>query len=229
MSNRWGGLPGPAQRSGIPALVPLLAGVLLGALLAWAWFYTQVPGAGPAAPSSAGDIRRPAVCFTPGGNCTERIAAAINAARQEVLVQAYSFTSPPIARALEEAHRRNVRVRIIVDDSQLTERYSLADELNDAGLEVWVDDPTGIAHSKVIVIDGEVVITGSFNFSRSAQERNAENVILLRDVEIAGQYAENWERRRAVSVPYAQAARPPAANDNERDRRKRASARFGLF
>lgn len=213
-------------RGAVPAIVPLLAGVLIGALLTWGWF-AQEGSAPTAAPPGA--IPRPAVCFTPGGDCTERIVAAIRAARQEVLVQAYSFTSPPIARALEEAKRRGARVRIIVDDSQMTQRYTQADEVARAGLEIWVDDPSGIAHNKVMVIDRETVITGSFNFSRSAQERNVENLVVLRDATLAGQYAENWERRRAVSVPYAQAARPPAANDNEREERKRSSARFGLF
>jgi phosphatidylserine/phosphatidylglycerophosphate/cardiolipin synthase-like enzyme len=216
------------MKGGLPGIVPFLGGVLLGALLAWGWFTTE--GApGPAAPG--GGIPRPAVCFTPGGDCTDRIVEAIGAARREVLVQAYSFTSPPIVQALEAAAARGVRVRIVVDDSQLTERYSLADEAARAGLEVWVDDPSGIAHNKVMVIDGTVVITGSFNFSRSAQERNAENLLVLRDPGLASRYAENWERRRAVSLPFAQAARPPAANDNdnERDQRKRSGARYGLF
>jgi len=214
-------------RTGPPGLLPLLAGVLLGALLAWAWFTNE--GAPLAGAPQAGSIPRPAVCFTPGGDCTARIIETVGAARQEVLVQAYSFTSPPIARALEDARRRGVRVRIIVDDSQMTERYSQADEVAHAGLEVWVDDPSGIAHSKVMVIDRATVITGSFNFSRSAQERNAENLLVLRDPTLAAQYVENWERRRAVSVPFSEAGRPPAANDNERDQRKRSSARFGLF
>ncbi|SHJ63103.1 PLD-like domain-containing protein [Roseomonas rosea] len=215
------------MKGGLPGIVPLLGGVLLGALLAWGWFTTEgMPG--PAS-SPAGGIPRPTVCFTPGGACTDRIVDAIGAARREVLVQAYSFTSPPIAEALEAAGRRGVRVRIVVDDSQLTERYSMADEAARAGLEVWVDDPSGIAHNKVMVIDGSVVITGSFNFSRSAQERNVENLLLLRDQDLAAQYAANWERRRAVSEPYAQAAHPPAANDNERDQRKRSNARYGLF
>ncbi|WP_458097020.1 phospholipase D family nuclease [Roseomonas sp. WA12] len=215
-------------RGGSPALIPFLGGIVLGALLAGAWFLNEGQ---PAETTTGGVIPRPAVCFTPGDDCTGTIVSTIGAARREVLLQAYSFTSPPIAQALEAAARRGVRVRIIVDDSQLTERYSQADEAARAGLEVWVDDPTGIAHNKVIVIDGEAVITGSFNFSRSAQERNAENLLVLRDRSLAARYAENWERRRAVSEPYHEAARPPAANDNEneRDRRKRSSARYGLF
>ena len=216
------------MKGGVPGIVPFLGGVLLGALLAWGWFMgegLQAPGGMPA----SGEIARPLVCFTPGDNCADRIVSTIGAARQEVLVQAYSFTSPPIAQALEAANQRGVRVRIVVDDSQLTERYSQADEAARAGLEVWVDDPSGIAHNKVMVIDRELVITGSFNFSRSAQERNVENLLVIRDPVLAAQYAENWEKRRAVSQPYAEAARQPAANDNERDQRKRANARFGLF
>jgi len=216
----------PAAAS--PAIVPLLAGVALGALLAFAWFTTE--GAAPAGTPAAGSIPRPEVCFTPGGACTDAIVAAIGSARREVLVQAYSFTSPPIARALEEAQRRGAHVRIVVDDSQLTERYSQADEVARAGLEIWVDDPSGIAHNKVMVIDRETVLTGSFNFSRSAQERNVENLLTLRDPALAERYAGNWERRRAVSTPFHEAARPPTpANDNERDTRKRAGARYGLF
>ncbi|WP_426957076.1 phospholipase D family protein [Muricoccus radiodurans] len=216
---------------GPSALLVLLVGVIIGAGATWAWFtfHGSTAGTGPV----AGGIPRPVVCFTPGGDCTDRIVQAIGAARQEVLVQAYSFTSPPIAGALEAAQRRGVRVRVVVDDSQLRERYSQADEVRRAGVEVWVDDPAGIAHNKVMIIDGEVVITGSFNFSRSAQERNAENLMVLRDRALAAQYAENWERRRAVSVPFDQAQRdqgpPGAANDNDRDRSKRRNARFGLF
>ncbi len=153
------------------------------------------------------------VCFTPGGDCAGLIVAALGQARQRVLVQAYAFTSAPIARALVEAHRRGVEVRVILDRSQLGERYGSGTFLSHAGIPVLVDDPPGIAHSKVMVIDGEAVITGSFNFTRAAQERNAENLLLLRDPRLAAAYAANWWRRRAVSVPYDEASVPSAAAD----------------
>jgi phosphatidylserine/phosphatidylglycerophosphate/cardiolipin synthase-like enzyme len=69
------------------------------------------------------------VCFTPGGNCTDRIVQAITGAKTSMLVQAYSFTSAPIAKVLLDAHKRGVRVRVILDKRQRNEKYSSADFL----------------------------------------------------------------------------------------------------
>jgi len=145
----------------------------------------------------------PEVCFTPGEDCTSLIVRELDAAGKSILVQAYSFTSAPIAKALVSAHGRGVDVRVILDKSQRSERYSSARFLVNAGIPTWIDDKVAIAHNKVMVIDGATVITGSFNFTKSAQERNAENLLILQDPELAAQYARNWESRRAKSVPYA--------------------------
>ena len=73
------------------------------------------------------------VCFTPGWNCTDLIVQAISGAKTSLLVQAYSFTSTPIAKALLDAHKRGVPVRVILDKSQRTEKYSAADFLATRG------------------------------------------------------------------------------------------------
>jgi phosphatidylserine/phosphatidylglycerophosphate/cardiolipin synthase-like enzyme len=75
----------------------------------------------------------PSACFTPGGNCIDLIVTALGEAKSSLLVQAYSFTSAPIAKALLDAHRRGVRVEVILDKSQRTERYSSADFLVNQG------------------------------------------------------------------------------------------------
>jgi phosphatidylserine/phosphatidylglycerophosphate/cardiolipin synthase-like enzyme len=73
-----------------------------------------------------------------------------------------------------------------------------------AGIPVVIDEKPAIAHNKVLVIDAATTITGSFNFTRAAQERNAENVFVIRgDREIARRYVENWQSRARVSVPYS--------------------------
>jgi phosphatidylserine/phosphatidylglycerophosphate/cardiolipin synthase-like enzyme len=59
-----------------------------------------------------------------------------------------------------------------------------------------------IAHNKIIVIDGETVLTGSFNFTKAAQEKNAENLLMIRDPTLAAQYTTNWEVHRQHSQPY---------------------------
>ncbi len=143
------------------------------------------------------------VCFTPGGECTKAIATALENARSSVLVQAYTFTSAPIAKALLEASRRGVKVEAILDGiNRRSARYSGADLLARAGIPVRIDVAHAIAHNKVIVIDGSTVITGSFNFTRAAQEKNAENLLVIHDPALAARYAQNWQVHAAHSEPY---------------------------
>lgn len=145
------------------------------------------------------------VYFSPDGGCTQAIVDALNGARQTVLVQAYSFTSAPIAKALGEAKKRGVRVEAILDESNNTSKYSAATFLLHAGIPTWIDARHAIAHNKVMIIDDETVITGSFNFTKAAEERNAENLLILRDPALAARYAANWREHRAHSTAYQRA------------------------
>ena len=86
--------------------------------------------------------------------------------------------------------------------SQRSEKYSSADFLANQGVPTMIDANHAIAHNKVIVIDGETVVTGSFNFTKAAEEKNAENVLIIRDPAVAAQYAQNWETHRQHSQPY---------------------------
>jgi phosphatidylserine/phosphatidylglycerophosphate/cardiolipin synthase-like enzyme len=119
-----------------------------------------------------------------------------------VLVQAYSFTSVPIAEALLCAFKRGVKVEALLDKSQRSERYTSATFLANSGISTWIDDAHAIAHNKVIVIDRETVITGSFNFTKAAEEKNAENLMIVRSRELAGLYVGNWANHREHSEAY---------------------------
>ncbi len=143
------------------------------------------------------------VYFSPNGGCTEAVVAALGHAKNTVKVQAYSFTSAPIAKALVDAHKRGVRVEVILDKSQRTEKYSSADFLAHAGIQARIDAQHKIAHNKIMVIDGAVVITGSFNFTKGAEHDNAENLLVIRSKELAAQYTKNWEAHADHSNPYA--------------------------
>jgi phosphatidylserine/phosphatidylglycerophosphate/cardiolipin synthase-like enzyme len=143
-----------------------------------------------------------AVCFTPGGNCTGAVVQALGDATRTILVQAYSFTSAPIAKALLDAYKRGVQVQVILDKSQRTEKYSSADFLANQGVPTMIDANHAISHNKVMIIDGETVITGSFNFTKAAQEKNAENLLIIRDPALAAQYTQNWDAHRQHSQPY---------------------------
>ncbi len=142
------------------------------------------------------------VYFSPHGGCTDAIIRELNKAKSTILVQAYSFTSTPIAKALLNAHKRGVKVEVILDKSQRTQKYSSATFLYNSGIPTKIDAQHAIAHNKVMIIDGETVITGSFNFTKAAEENNAENLIVIRDRKLAEVYRKNWEEHANHSGLY---------------------------
>lgn len=142
------------------------------------------------------------VFFSPHGGATEAVVSALEHATNTVLVQAYSFTSAPIARALVDASHRNIKVQVILDKSQRTEKYSEADFLKNEGIPTMIDAEHAIAHNKILIIDGYLVLTGSFNFTKAAEENNAENLLVINDPELARQYAQNWSVHAGHSEAY---------------------------
>jgi phosphatidylserine/phosphatidylglycerophosphate/cardiolipin synthase-like enzyme len=142
------------------------------------------------------------VYFSPHGGCTEAVVKELGQAKSTVLVQAYSFTSAPIAKALLDAHERGLKVQVILDRSQRKEKYSSATFLYNQGIPVKIDAAHAIAHNKIMVIDGETVITGSFNFTKAAEEENAENLLVIRDRRLAELYTRNWQKHEKRSEGY---------------------------
>jgi phosphatidylserine/phosphatidylglycerophosphate/cardiolipin synthase-like enzyme len=144
---------------------------------------SPTPDPAPRSPSPSATTTPSAVtvCFTPGENCTDAIVKALSDAKRMILVQAYPFTSAPLAKGLLDAHKRGVQVQVILDKSQRSDKYSSADFLANQGVSTMIDANHAIAHNKVIIIDGELVLTESFNFTKAAQEKNAENLLIIRD------------------------------------------------
>jgi phosphatidylserine/phosphatidylglycerophosphate/cardiolipin synthase-like enzyme len=142
------------------------------------------------------------VYFSPHGGCTDAVIRELDKAKTTVLVQAYSFTSAPIAKALLNAHKRGVKIEVIIDKSQVNQRYSSATFLYNQGISVKIDAVHTIAHNKIMIIDGETVITGSFNFTKAAEENNAENLLVIHDKKLAERYIENWNEHERHSEVY---------------------------
>jgi phosphatidylserine/phosphatidylglycerophosphate/cardiolipin synthase-like enzyme len=141
--------------------------------------------------------------FSPNGGGTEAIISEIRHARAEVLVQAYSFTSAPIAKALLDARKRGVKVIVILDKSQRKASYSAADFLRNSGIATYIDGKHAIAHNKIMIIDRECVITGSFNFTKAAEEKNAENILVIRgDPDLTSKYIGNFDWHLRHSEAY---------------------------
>jgi phosphatidylserine/phosphatidylglycerophosphate/cardiolipin synthase-like enzyme len=123
-------------------------------------------------------------------------------AHSSILVQAYFFTSAPIAKALVDAKKRGVRVEAILDKSNRTNKYSAADFLANSGIPTRIDTRHAIAHNKPLIIDDETVIGGSFNCTKAAQEQNAENALFSRCQPLAARFTANWQAHARHSQPY---------------------------
>jgi phospholipase D len=140
------------------------------------------------------------LCFTPPTGCAKVISNLISKAKESLYVQAYGITSNEIVDKLVAAHVRGVKVRVLLDKSNLSDKYSKMQQMIDSGIDVSIDKVSGIAHNKVIILDESKVITGSFNFTKSADTRNVENVIIVNDKEVASKYLQNWLSRKAKNA-----------------------------
>jgi phosphatidylserine/phosphatidylglycerophosphate/cardiolipin synthase-like enzyme len=142
------------------------------------------------------------VCFTPEENCTALVADAINHAQHQILLQAYTFTSKPIYKALFFAKRRDIDVAALFDKSAISNdnHFSIADYFVGHGITTKIDYEPNIAHNKIIIIDDKIVITGSFNFTHAAQNDNTENLLIITDPSFAAKYLTNWKQREKKSI-----------------------------
>ncbi|MDD5242873.1 MAG: phospholipase D family protein [Syntrophorhabdaceae bacterium] len=143
------------------------------------------------------------VCFSPGGKCTNKIIKETETATREILVQMFSFTSAPLRNALVKAQKRGVDVGVILDKGEQKNRqYKTAKTLSKGGVSVYIDDKHTNSHNKIMIIDRETVITGSFNYTYPAESKNAENILIIKSGELAKVYADNWLSHRQHSRKY---------------------------
>ena len=152
------------------------------------------------------------VCFVPSTlapSCTDLAVKQIAAAKTSIYVMAYSFTSKPIELALVAAKKRGVDVQVILDKSNVGYKYSGLSVMQAAGIPTTVDDSHAIAHNKVIVIDENVVVGGSFNYTNAAQHANAENMTVTKDAKLAALYLANWKLHRAHAKDSKDVPPPP--------------------
>lgn len=163
------------------------------------WFpKNTVPASAAVQLPNSGSIQ---VIFSPNQGATGAIVKAIGEAQRSILVSAYSFTSQDIAKALLAAKKRQVKVRLILDKSQVTQRYSSVTFFSNLDFDLRIDTKHAIFHNKVMIIDDKTVITGSFNFTKAAETKNAENVLILRNnPSLAKVYKQEWEKHWHQSV-----------------------------
>ena len=147
--------------------------------------------------------------FSPEDNIQKTLVNTINNAQRNILVQAYLFTDERIGNALIAAHKRGVNVEILLDsDMALGGKNVLTLRFYEAGIPVRLETQYENAHNKVMIFDHDtakaVVVTGSYNFTYSAQQRNAENVVIIRNSPATvTRYVDNWRKHAEQAMPYA--------------------------
>jgi phosphatidylserine/phosphatidylglycerophosphate/cardiolipin synthase-like enzyme len=135
------------------------------------------------------------VYFSPDDGAAAQLVDLIRGAEQSVYFMAYSFTSDDLAEALLERHQAGVEVAGVLEARQVESNTgSDYERLRHAGLDVLLDGNPNNMHHKVLIIDGQAVVTGSYNFSRSAEERNDENTLVVHSPEVAALYLQEFRR-----------------------------------
>jgi phosphatidylserine/phosphatidylglycerophosphate/cardiolipin synthase-like enzyme len=145
------------------------------------------------------------VGFSPEGSAQKLVLNTINAAHSSIQMIAYAFQAKDIAAALDAAKQRGVRVQVVIDKRRNRGKTSqdVMRDISSHGVELRIDGHYHIQHDKMMVVDGSTLETGSFNYARSAEYDNSENVLVIKNMpKIVSQYQEHFASRWAISEPF---------------------------
>ena len=142
------------------------------------------------------------IYFSPDDHVQAALTELLDNAQASIYFLAYSFTADPLGEAIRNRAEAGVKVSGVMDAEQVASNSGTEyDAFQAAGLDVRLDGNKGQMHHKVIVIDGQIVVTGSYNFSNSAENTNDENVIVIYNQDIAGLYLQEFKRVYAQAQP----------------------------
>jgi phosphatidylserine/phosphatidylglycerophosphate/cardiolipin synthase-like enzyme len=133
------------------------------------------------------------VLFSPKDDVAGRLRSLIASAESNIDAAVFTITDDRISRALLSAHRRGVQVRILTDDDKAFDIGSDIDELRHAGIAVRIDAGQDHMHHKFALFDRAVVVTGSYNWTRSASAYNHENILITSDPRLVGPYLREFD------------------------------------
>jgi phosphatidylserine/phosphatidylglycerophosphate/cardiolipin synthase-like enzyme len=142
-----------------------------------------------------------AVCFSRVEQCDNLLINLISQARKSVYVAIYSFTRDGLARALIDAKNRGVEVKVIIEEENAYGQGSEYRMLKEAGVDIRLDGNPALMHHKFMVVDGEITVTGSYNWSTAAEDRNDENFVVIRDRSVAERFMQEFNRLLSIARP----------------------------
>ncbi|MDX1378052.1 MAG: phospholipase D-like domain-containing protein, partial [Anaerolineales bacterium] len=139
--------------------------------------------------------------FSPDDGVLTAIYTLLSGAEESIYFLAFSFTSNELGAIVREQARAGLDVRGVMDREQVASNTGTEfDPFQQAGLDVRIDGNDGQMHHKVFIVDDKIVVMGSYNFSRAAEERNDETVIIVYNEDIANFFMEEFERVWEITV-----------------------------
>jgi phosphatidylserine/phosphatidylglycerophosphate/cardiolipin synthase-like enzyme len=132
--------------------------------------------------------------FSPGEACLRRLTGLLLACRRRADICVFTISDDRIAQAILEAHRRGVGVRVLTDNEKLHDAGSDVDRLAAAGIPVRIDESEAHLHHKFAVFDRQFIVTGSYNWTRSAASVNWENLVVLSDPRLIASFEQEFDR-----------------------------------
>ncbi|MGZ0168391.1 MAG: phospholipase D-like domain-containing protein [Planctomycetales bacterium] len=161
------------------------------AILEWLEDVSQVirQAAAPDTPKTDADV-----IFSPGDHCWQRIASLLKSSRHSVDICVFTITDDRITSAILDAYGRKVAVRIITDNDKAFDKGSDVERLARAGVDVCVDRTRHHMHHKFAIFDRKRLLTGSYNWTRSAASSNEENFIIVDDPRLLTSFQDEFDR-----------------------------------
>ena len=134
------------------------------------------------------------VYFSPGEDCVNHIIDLINEAYTQLDICVFTISDDRISRALVEAMKNGVEIRIISDNFKIDDTGSDIEDWSRVGIPVKLDETDNHMHHKFMIIDEKIVVTGSYNWTRSAALYNQENIISTDDEEVVSKFSNEFEK-----------------------------------
>lgn len=133
-------------------------------------------------------------CFSPDDDCPRRIASLFNQAKERVEICVFTVTDDRISEAICDAHKRGVRIRLITDDDKSEDLGSDIRRLESRGIDVRMDRTAFHMHHKFAIFDGGKLLTGSYNWTRGAADKNEENFVITGDPRLIHAFSNMFEK-----------------------------------
>tara|TARA_R110002095_G_scaffold98386_1_gene86488 strand:+ start:4121 stop:4813 length:693 start_codon:yes stop_codon:yes gene_type:complete len=134
------------------------------------------------------------VLFSPGDDCSHRICRMLASAREQIDICVFTITDDRITKAIQDAHQRRVKIRIISDNDKSLDLGSDIELLSQSGIPVRIDNTEYHMHHKFALFDSEFVLTGSYNWTRSASRNNSENLVITNDLTLLLPFESEFEK-----------------------------------